>query len=155
MIQRTMENSIVIDRSAQDVFAYVTQPWRWHEWHPSSQQAHASVDVLTAGDHFDEVIRLQPLSPLPLTIRRQTRYTVLLSEPGVLWEVRGETADGALTIHYNFRPQGASTLFHRRLQYQVRGAMQLLEPWLLQPRMRKLSALALANLKARLESGQC
>jgi carbon monoxide dehydrogenase subunit G len=155
MITRTMENSIVIDRSPLAVFAYVTQPWRWHEWHPSSQQAEANVEVLSVGDRFDEVIRLQPLSPLPFTVRRQTRYTVLLSEPGVVWEVRGETGDGALTIHYDFRPQGDATLFHRRLQYEVRGAMTLIEPWLLQPRMRKLSAQALSNLKARLESGPC
>jgi len=153
MITRVMENSIVIARSPEQVFAYVTQPWCWHECHPSSRSAEAKVDVLAVGDCFDEVIQLQPLSPLPLTLRRQTHYTVLQSEPGVLWEVRGETGDGALTIRYDFRSQGADTLFHRRLQYEVRGAMQLLEPWLLKPRMRNLSAQALANLKSRLEAG--
>lgn len=152
MITRVMENSIVIACPPEQVFAYVTQPWRWHEWHPSSRSAKAQVDVLAVGDHFDEVIQLQPLSPLPLTLQRQTRYTVLLSEPGVVWEVRGETGDGALTIHYDFSRQQGGTLFHRRLQYEVRGAVQLIEPWLLKPRMRSLSAQALANLKARLEA---
>lgn len=153
MISRTLENSIVIDRSPADVFAYVTQPWRWHEWHPSSRSARAAVETLKVGDGFDEVIQLQPLSPLPLTITRQTRYQVVLSEPGVSWEVRGETRDGALTIHYDFRAEANATLFYRRLQYEVRGAMQLVEPWLLKPRMKRLSAQALANLKAKLERG--
>ncbi len=153
MISRTLENSIVIDRSPADVFAYVTQPWRWHEWHPSSRSARAGVETLKVGDGFDEVIQLQPLSPLPLTITRQTHYQVMLSEPAVTWEVRGETSDGALTIHYDFRAEGYGTLFHRRLQYEVRGAMQLVEPWLLKPRMKRLSAQALANLKAKLERG--
>lgn len=152
MITRVMENSIVIARTPEQVFAYVTQPWRWHEWHPSSRSAEAKVEVLAVGDCFDEVIQLQPLSPLPLTLRRQTRYTVLRSEAGVVWEVRGETDDGALTIHYDFRAQGADTVFHRRLQYEVRGAMQWIEPWLLKPRMKALSAQALANLKRRLEA---
>ncbi|MDF1630699.1 MAG: SRPBCC family protein [Alcanivoracaceae bacterium] len=151
MITRVMENSIVIACPPDEVFAYVTQPWLWHEWHPSSRSAQAKVDVLAVGDCFDEVIQLQPLSPLPLTVQRQTRYTVLLSESGVVWEVRGETTDGALTIHYDFKPQDGGTLFHRRLQYEVRGALQLIEPWLLKPRMRGLSAQALANLKAKLE----
>ena len=155
MIRRTLENSIVIDRSPEEVFAYVTQPWRWHEWHPSSRSARAEVSQLAVGDHFDEVIQLQPLSPIPLTVTRQTRYTVRQSQPGECWEVHGVTADGALTIHYQFRRHEGGTLFHRRLDYEVRGAMQLIEPWLLLPRMRRLSARALANLKARLEPVAC
>lgn len=152
MISRTLENSIVIDRSPAEVFAYVTQPWRWHEWHPSSRSARATVETLEVGDGFEEVIQLQPLSPFPLTITRQTHYRVFVSEPAVVWEVHGATQDGDLAIRYEFAAEGRGTLFYRRLQYQVRGAMQLVEPWLLNPRMRRLSALALANLKAKLES---
>ncbi|CAK9066364.1 HTH-type transcriptional regulator VqsM (Virulence and quorum sensing modulator protein), partial [Durusdinium trenchii] len=101
------------------VYDYVTQPWCWHEWHPSSQSAVSDVDVLGVGDTFDEVIRLQPLSPLPLNIRRQTHYRVVLAEPGVSFEVRGETGDGDLTIHYDLVRVDEGTLFRRALEYEV------------------------------------
>lgn len=152
MSQRRTENEIVIARPPQQVYDYVTQPWCWHEWHPSSQSAVSDVDVLGVGDTFDEVIRLQPLSPLPLNIRRQTHYRVVLAEPGVSFEVRGETGDGDLTIHYDLVRVDEGTLFRRALEYEVRGAMRLIEPVLLFPKMKKLSAVALANLKAKLEA---
>ena len=152
MSQRRTENEIVIARPPQQVYDYVTQPWCWHEWHPSSQSAVSDVDVLGVGDTFDEVIRLQPLSPLPLNIRRQTHYRVVLAEPGVSFEVRGETGDGDLTIHYDLVRVDEGTLFRRALEYEVRGAMRLIEPVPLFPKMKKLSAVALANLKAKLEA---
>lgn len=152
MSQRRIQNEIEIACAPARVYDYVTQPWRWHEWHPSSQSAVSDVDVLAVGDTFDEVICLQPLSPLPLNIRRQTHYRVVIAEPAVTFEVRGETGDGGLTIHYDLLAQGAGTLFRRTLDYDVRGAMRLIEPVLLFPRMKRLSAVALANLKARLES---
>ena len=151
-MQRVIENSIDIPRTPQQVFDYVTQPWRWHEWHPSSQSAVADARVMAKGACFDEVIRLQPLSPLPLTIRRQTRYQVVQAERGVCWEVRGETAGGDLSIRYELREDGDGTQFFRRLRYQVTGAMRVVEP-LLYPRMQTLSRVALNNLCQRLQNG--
>lgn len=152
-MQRVIENSIVIACSPQQVFAYVTQPWRWHEWHPSSQGATASAEVMTAGETFDEVIRLQPLSPLPLTIRRQTRYRVDEAQPGVCWQVTGEASGGQLTIRYELSPiAGGGTRFFRRLSYEVKGPLRLFEA-LLFPRMQALSVVALENLKAKMEQG--
>ena len=29
-------NEIEIHCTAEKLFNYVTQPWRWHEWHPAS-----------------------------------------------------------------------------------------------------------------------
>lgn len=152
-MQRIIENSIVIGRTPQQVFDYVTQPWRWHEWHPSSQGATASAEVMTEGETFDEVIRLQPLSPLPLTIRRQTHYRVDEAQRGVCWQVSGEANSGRLTIRYEFYPAGeGQTRFFRRLCYEVTGPLRLFDP-LLFPRMQALSGVALDNLKATLESG--
>lgn len=152
MSQRRIENEVVIACAPEQVYDYVTQPWCWHEWHPSSQSAVSDVDVLNVGDTFDEVIKLQPLSPLPLNIRRQTHYRVVLAQRAVTFEVHGETGDGGLTIHYDLAPQDGGTLFQRSLTYEVRGAMRLIEPLLLYPRMKNLSAVALTNLKQRLES---
>ena len=150
-MQRVIENSIDIARTPQQVFDYVTQPWRWHEWHPSSQGATASAEVMSAGETFDEVIRLQPLSPLPLTIRRQTHYRVDEAQPGVCWQVTGEANGGKLTIRYQFSDNGqGGTRFFRRLSYEVKGPLRLFDR-LLYPRMCQLSRVALANLKEKLE----
>jgi len=93
-------NEITIGGDTSAFFNYVTQPWRWHEWHPNSQQAHATVDVLAPGDGFDEVIRIYPLSPLPIAVKRQTRYSVLAVEKDRLWEVEGQMSSGWLRIRY-------------------------------------------------------
>lgn len=151
-MERVIENRIFIACAPTQVYDYVTQPWRWHEWHPSSQSAVADARVMAKGACFDEVIRLQPLSPLPLTIRRQTRYQVVQAERGVCWEVRGETAGGDLSIRYELREDGDGTQFFRRLRYQVTGAMRVVEP-LLYPRMQTLSRVALNNLCQRLQNG--
>lgn len=136
------------------MYDYVTQPWRWHEWHPSSQGAKASSKVMRQGESFDEVIRLQPLSPLPITVRRQTHYHVDIAEPGECWQASGVTSGGGLTIHYELTEtnvEGESgTLFRRRLTYQVKGFMRVLDP-LLYTRMQDLSLVALKNLKDTLE----
>lgn len=151
---REIQNKIFIARSPEQVYAYVTQPWRWHEWHPSSQGAKASSKIMRQGESFDEVIRLQPLSPLPIAVRRQTHYHVDIAEPGECWQASGVTSGGGLTINYVFTAtsvEGKSgTLFQRRLTYQVKGLMRVLDP-LLYERMQDLSLVALHNLKKTLE----
>ena len=137
--------------SVPALYAYVSQPWRWHEWHPSSRSARAAVDTLKAGDTFDEVIELQPLAPLPLKLRRETHYEVLLAEPERAFEVRGQMRDGWLTIRYDFEAIPTGTRFHRRLSFDACGPSRLLLP-LLRPRQEALSRLALDNLKRRMEA---
>jgi hypothetical protein len=134
------------------LYDYVTQPWRWHEWHPSSRSARASVSVLAAGDTFDEVIELQPFAPLPIRLRRETHYRVEVVERHRAFEVFGDTGDGWLRIRYDFAPNGLDTRFVRTLSFDARGASRLLLP-LLRRRQETLGRLALANLKRRVESG--
>ena len=45
----SQQHSLDIACPVDAFYAYVTQPWRWHEWHPSSRSARAAVDVLRAG----------------------------------------------------------------------------------------------------------
>jgi hypothetical protein len=146
----TLQNTIDIACAPRTLYDYVTQPWRWHEWHPSSRSARATVDTLQVGDEFDEVVELQPLSPLPLTLRRQTRYCVRVAEPAQRWEVEGAMRDGWLRIGYRFAPQGDGTRFERTLDYGARGPSRLLMP-LLRARTARLSVLALDNLKRKME----
>lgn len=145
-----LTNTIEIHCTPEALYRYVTQPWRWHEWHPNSKSASASVETLEAGDTFDEEIELQPLSPLPFRMRRQTRYEVHVAEPFKSWEVKGETKDGWLSIRYEFQPCDGGTLFTRTLTYEIRGLSRLLMP-LLKNRMAGQSLIALSNLKKKME----
>jgi hypothetical protein len=149
-VATTLVNEIEIARSPADVYAYVTQPWRWHEWHPSSRSARADVEVLRVGDAFDEVIEVQPFSPLPPRLRRSTRYRVTKAEPGIVWEVQGDTGDASLTIHYDLAAIGSGTRFTRTLTFATRGLSRIYMPFL-RARMARLSEVALGNLKRTLE----
>ncbi|SDW76378.1 SRPBCC family protein [Marinobacter mobilis] len=149
-MQEQIRHTIEIGCTPNTLYRYVTQPWLWHEWHPNSRSAQASVSELSVGDGFDEVIELQPLSPLPFTLRRETRYTVLNANPDSHWCVEGRMSGGWLQIDYRFRESAGGVEFTRTLTYETRGLNRLLAP-LLRPRMRQMSLLALTNLKARLE----
>ena len=146
----TLRNTLDFRCAPDALYAYVTQPWRWHEWHPNSRSATASVEILSPGDTFDEVIEIQPFSPLPITLRRQTHYRVLVAEPHRRWQARGETRDGWLEIDYDFEPIDTGTRFTRTLRYQTSGASLLLMP-LLRQRMTVMSRRALLALRERVE----
>lgn len=154
MIERQIENAILIERTPEEVYDYVTQPWRWHEWHPSSVESHAEVYELSVGDTFDEVIQLQPFMPwFSYTIRKETHYQTLLAHRAVAFEVHGQTDTGSLAIHYDFAPApGNTTRFFRRLNYQIHGPLQLVDALFLYSKMRSISRQALTNLKVKLET---
>jgi carbon monoxide dehydrogenase subunit G len=143
----TNYNEIEIAAPPEKVFAYVTRPDLWHEWHPASTSAELPRIPLQAGDSFREIITVSyPLAK----IRRQTEYRVVLSKPNQVWEVSGESSLFDLTIHYEFRQQGKGTLFQRTLTYAVKGPLRYLEPLLIRPKIRRQSATALRNLSQKL-----
>ena len=147
-----LTHTIEIDRQPAAVYAYVTQPWRWHEWHPASRCATRSTGALVAGDTFEEEIELAPLAPLPLRLRRRMTYRVVVAEPSRRWAVTGETRDGRVGIRYELRPVGQGTGFTRTLSFETRGVTTLLMPFL-QRRVAKQSVQALERLRRLLESG--
>jgi hypothetical protein len=151
MSETVLQHSIVIASAPRAVYDYVTQPWRWHEWHPSSRSARAAVERLAVGDTFEEEIALQPLAPLPPTLHRQTHYRVLEAMPGERWEVEGAMRDGWLRLRYELVPDGAGTRFTRTLRYGAQGMSRLWLP-LLRSRQARVSGQALDNLKSRLEA---
>jgi hypothetical protein len=147
-----LTNSIDIRTTPEIVYGYVTQPWKWHEWHPNSRSATRPGDPLKVGDTFNEVIELQPLSPLPVRMRRETAYQVLEAEPFRAWAVRGQTRDGWLRIRYRFQGIDGGTRFTRTLVFQTRGLSRVLMLFL-KKRMARQSLVALGNLRNRLEAG--
>jgi len=144
-------HEIEINCSPEKLFNYVTQPWRWHEWHPDSKGARADKQVLSAGDTFDETIEVKPLPPLSLTITRHPRYVVGESVPYSLWTARGAFSDGWLSFRYDIEPRGAGVVFKRTLQFEVSGLMRLLAPLVRMKQARK-SLTALAALKRKMEA---
>ena len=142
----TIHNEIEIPMPAMDLFNYVIQPWLWHEWHPNSISAEATHSILATGDEFDEVIEVQPLTPLPFRMTRTTHYTVIESVPCHTWQVEGKMKDGWLRIRYDFEELEGGTRFTRDLSFDVSGLNRILMPFL-RPRMEKISVRALQNLK--------
>ena len=146
-----MQHSIDIARSPAEVYAFITQPWHWHHWHPSSRSAKALVSELAVGDSFDEEIVVQPLAPLPPRLHRETHYQVLAAAPGQHWLCRGQMRDGWLEIRYQLQPSVVGTRLTRTLTFDVGGITRLMMP-LLRRRQRLLSPVALSNLKTLLET---
>ena len=146
----TLQHTIEIACAPARLYDYVTQPWRWHEWHPSSRSAQASVQVLHVGDEFDEVVALQPLSPLPWTLRRATHYRVLAATPSICWEAEGRMRDGWLRLRYEFAAIGGGSRFRRTLSYDASGLSRMLLP-LLRRRTAELSLIAMTNLARRMQ----
>ncbi|KRP66752.1 SRPBCC family protein [Pseudomonas orientalis] len=145
-----IEQSVRLERISQErfilapvetVYDYVTQPDRWHEWHPSSLSADTGTrGSLPAGARFTEVIDL-------LGIRFPLSYRVQVARcPNEFKTVFTSLAlDGC--IHYVLHAQQGGTLFKRVLTYETELQLATLHE-----RMIELSAIALDRLKHRLEN---
>lgn len=134
------------------VFAYVTQPWLWHEWHPASRETRCTHSFLTTGDEFVETVLVRPLPLLPFAWTRQVEYTITEAVPEHTWEAEGRMQGGWLRLRYDFEPaeDGASTIFCRRLEFALGGANRLIMPVFARHAERQ-SRIALENLKGRLQ----
>jgi uncharacterized protein YndB with AHSA1/START domain len=130
------------------LFAYVTDPSRWHEWHPAT----AAVGVphagpMSPGESWTEDIRVAARSG-------RCSWTVLASEPGALWVIGGIADGGQARITYRFTPTPQGTRFHRTLEFRSASALwRLLDGNLLKWALARQSRRALDNLKRRVEGG--
>lgn len=130
-----------IQAPVEIVYDYVTQPDRWHEWHPSSLSADTgTTGSLPAGTRFTEVIDLLgvrvPMSYRVQIARRASEFKTVFTSLAV---------DGS--IHYFLQPHRGGTLFKRVLIYETELQLATLHE-----RMVELSTIALDQLKHRLEN---
>ena len=146
---RAAEQSVRLERISQErfinapletVYDYVTQPDRWHEWHPTSLGAETGTSgSLGAGSRFTEMIDLLgvrvPMSYRVQIARRPDEFKCVFTSVAV---------DGS--IHYFLQPFRDGTLFKRVLTYETELQLATLHE-----RMHELSAIALDRLKQRLE----
>lgn len=144
------EHSVRLERISQErfiqapievIYDYVTQPDRWHEWHPTSLSADTgTTGPLPAGTRFTEIIDLLGVR-VPLSYRVQ-----IARSPSEFKTVFTSLAvDGS--IHYFLQPHRGGTLFKRVLTYETELQLPTLHA-----RMVELSAIALEQLKRRLEN---
>lgn len=123
-----------------EVFALVTNPSRWREWHPNTRDADDSADhSLAVGERVVERISVGPF-------RGAVTWTVTVAEPARHWVLRGDAGRGfQAELDYRLAVQGAGTLFRRRVRLQW--------PWwfvfggLATQTMTQDAAAALANLQ--------
>ena len=144
------EHSVRLEQISQErfiqapidaVYDYVTQPDRWHEWHPTSLSADTGITgSLPVGTRFTEIIDLLgirvPMSYRVQIARRPSEFKTVFTSLAV---------DGS--IHYFLRAHQGGTLFTRVLTYETE--LQLAS---LHERMVALSSIALDRLKQRLEN---
>jgi uncharacterized protein YndB with AHSA1/START domain len=146
---RAVEQSVRLARISQErfiqapidaVYSYVTQPDRWHEWHPTSLSADVTTGSLSAGTRFTEMIDLLgvrvPMSHRVQTARPPEEFKAVFTSLAV---------DGS--IHYSLQALRDGTLFKRVLTYETELQLDGLHE-----RMVELSTIALDQLKQRLEN---
>ncbi|MGE1155784.1 SRPBCC family protein [Pseudomonas sp. ICMP 460] len=131
-----------IEAPLEVVYDYVSQPDRWHEWHPTALSADTGTrGSLLAGTRFNGVIDL-------LGVRVPMSYRVQVAcRPGEFKSVfTSLVVDGS--VHYFLQAHRGGTLFKRVLTYETELQLATLHQ-----RMLELSNVALDQLKQRLETG--
>ena len=133
-------NEVFINAPIDKVYEYVSQPDRWHEWHPASLSASTGeVKILKEGDTFSEKIRIYGQET-------EMNYKVVIASPPNEFKTAftSPLIDG--TIHYQLETRGTGTYFKRTLEYSLDKYMATM-----QAGMKKMSVVALDNLKGKLE----
>jgi uncharacterized protein YndB with AHSA1/START domain len=137
-----------IARSPEGVFAYVTTPCHWPEWHPSSLGVTGATDhSLLVGEEVTE-------SFLVAGRRGKARWTVREREEPRRWVIFGQVEGGGTgTITYTLTPQDGGALFERDFTYIMNNPLlALLDTLVLRRRIERESTEALRRLKAQLET---
>ena len=137
-----------IARLPEEVFAYVTTPGHWPEWHPSS------LGVTGATDHSLAVGEEVTESFLVAGRRGKAVWTVREREEPRRWVIFGQVEGGGTgTITYTLTPQESGTAFERDFTYEMNNPLlALLDTFVLRRRIDAESAEAVRRLKERLES---
>lgn len=109
----TLEHEARLPRAPAEVFALVTNPSRWHEWHPNTRDVDASADhSLAEGETVIERIRVGPF-------RGAVTWRVTSAEPARRWVLLGDAGRGfQAELEYRLAPHDAGTLFRRRVRMQ-------------------------------------
>jgi uncharacterized protein YndB with AHSA1/START domain len=137
-----------IARSPEEVFAYITTPAHWPEWHPSSLAVAGATDhSLRVGEEVTEAIQVAGW-------RSKAHWTVREREEPRRWVIFGTVVGGGTgTITYMLTPQASGTLFEREFAYEMSNPLlERLDRLVFRRRIESESTNALRRLKQRLEA---
>jgi hypothetical protein len=137
---------IDIARPVDDVYAYVTTPGHWPEWHPSSLAVRGATDhSLAVGEQVTE-------DYLVAGRRGQVTWAVTARDATRRWAITGGTPGGSGTITYTLTSQSGGTHFERDFVYTLDNVLfAIADRLVLRRRVVAESAEALRRLKRRLE----
>ena len=146
-----ISNEIVIARTPQQVFDYVTTPANWPRWHPSSLAVRGATDhPLAVGESVVEDF-------VVAGSRGTVTWTVVAREAPVRWSIEGRNVGsrGGGTVTYALSPEGEGTRFTRVLTYHMPNLLAgILNDFGVRERVEAESAEAVARLKAALEESR-
>ena len=137
-----------ISRPPAEVFAYVTTPGHWPDWHPSSLAVHGAVDhSLAVGETVEE-----DFSVAGRTGRVTWRVTA--REPDRYWRIAGSIGGReAGTVSYTLAPAAGGTHFVREFEYGAPNLLfALFNRWRIRQQIEEESQTAVQRLKQRLET---
>jgi len=104
-------NELYIKAGIDQVYDYVTQPERWHEWQPTAISANTNhPGSLPQGQRFTGVIDL-----LGVQVHFNCRVITALPPREFKAVFSSIAMDG--TLHYQLQTRGNATLFKRTLHY--------------------------------------
>ena len=143
--------SATIARPIEQVYAYVTTPGHWPDWHPSSLGVTGATDhSLAVGEEVTERFRVAGR-------RGEVVWRVTERESPLSWTIDGHITSargGSGVVSYALTPRDGATFFERTFTYPAPNALfALLDAALIRRRIQAESEEAMRRLKARLESG--
>lgn len=139
--------SIDIDRSAEEVFAYVTDPSRFSEWQKGVVSGHMESSGTTKiGDHCVSTRRIG-------FAERPSTSTVTRFDPPHHWAVSGIDGPIRAMVAVTVEPRSNCTAHLTiALDFEGHGIGRLLVPLLVTREARREMPVNVATLKQRLES---
>ena len=142
-----IEHEVGLPRTPAEVFALVTNPSRWHEWHPNTRDVDTAADhSLGVGEAVIERIRVGPF-------RGVVTWKVTAAEPGRRWVLYGDAGRGFESeLEYRLQADDQGTRFRRRVQ--LRWPWWFVFGGLATRTMRKDAVAALDNLKRTLAASK-
>lgn len=137
-----------IARPPESVFAYVTTPGNWPQWHPSSLGVEGTLSSLKVGEEVTETFRVAGR-------KGQVVWRCTERQAPHRWVIEGRIVGrkSGGTISYSLSSEHGGTRFRREFVYQAPNLLfALLDRLIFRQRIQSESEEALRRLKQRLEA---
>lgn len=144
-------HEVTVRRQPEQVFDYVTDPNRWHEWFSAAKPARVDFDAQKAGESFDLSTSYRLFSFLPFHLIRDLRCRVSKSDRPYLWEVEADSPMVKAITSYTLSRVEEGTVLKRQFSYRFKGRYRYFEPWLFRRRVTAQAELSLQRVKQCLE----